>query len=63
MTRRLGAADVALAAELAGLSFPDEDLAALAEALDAHLAFVAPMLAARFDDLDPALTHDPRWRD
>ena len=63
MTRRLGAADVAIVAELAGLSFPDEDLAALAEALDAHLAFVAPMLAAAFHDLDPALTHDPRWRE
>jgi Asp-tRNA(Asn)/Glu-tRNA(Gln) amidotransferase C subunit len=60
VTRKLGAADVALAAELAGLSFPDEDLAALAEALEAHLAFVAPMLAADFDDANPLLTHDPR---
>ena len=63
MMRRLGAADVALVAELAGLSFPDEDLTALAEALEAHLAFVAPLLAAPLDDLPPALTHDPRWRD
>ena len=63
MPRRLGAADVALLAESAGLSFPDDDLAALAEALEAHLAFVAPMLAADFGEPGPALTHDPRWRD
>jgi hypothetical protein len=63
MTRRLGATDVALLAAQSGLSFPDEDLAALAEALDARIAFVAPMLAADFGDPGPALTHDPRWRD
>jgi hypothetical protein len=63
MTRRLGPADVALLAGLAGLSFPDDDLAALAEAFEGHLAFIAPMLAADFGDVNPPLTHDPRWRD
>ena len=63
MTPRLGAVDVALLAESVGLSFPGGDLAALAEAFEAHLAFVAPMLAADFEDANPLLTHDPRWRD
>ena len=63
MARRLAPADVALLAELVGLRFPTEDLAPLAEALDAHLAFVAPLLHADLDDVDPSLTHDARWRD
>jgi Asp-tRNA(Asn)/Glu-tRNA(Gln) amidotransferase C subunit len=63
MARRLGPADVALLAELAGLRLPPEDLEALAEALGAHLAFVAPLLNAELDDVNPSLTHDPRWRD
>jgi hypothetical protein len=63
MARRLAPADVALLAELAGLRFPPDDLAPLAEALDAHFEFVAPLLNAELDDTDPSLTHDPRWRD
>ena len=63
MARRLAPADVALLAELAGLHLPPEDLAPLAEALDAQLKFVAPLLSADFDDIAPSLTHDPRWRD
>jgi Asp-tRNA(Asn)/Glu-tRNA(Gln) amidotransferase C subunit len=63
MARRLARADVALLAELAGLRLPIEDLEALAEALDAHLKFVAPLLNAELDDVSPSLTHDPRWRD
>ena len=63
MTRRLGAADIALLAASVGLSLPDDDLAALADAFEAHAAFVAPMLAADFGDTNPLLTHDPRWRD
>ena len=63
MARRFAAADVALLAELAGLRFPPDDLALLAEALDAHLQFVAPLLNAELDDTQPSLTHDPRWRD
>jgi Asp-tRNA(Asn)/Glu-tRNA(Gln) amidotransferase C subunit len=63
MTRRLAPADVALLAELVGLRFPTEDLAPLTEALDAYLAFVAPLLQADLDDVNPSLTHDPRWRD
>ena len=63
MARRLAPVDVALLAELAGLRFPPDDLAPLAEALDAHLKFVAPLLSAELDDTHPSLTHDPRWRD
>ena len=63
MARRLAPADVALLAEVAGLRFPTEDLAPLAEAFEAHLAFVAPLLHADLDDVNPSLTHDPRWRD
>ena len=63
MSRRLTPADVALLAELAGLRFPPEDLAPLAEALEAHLEFVAPLLHSDIDDVNPSLTHDPRWRD
>jgi hypothetical protein len=63
MARRLAPADVALLAELAGLRFPPDDLAPLAEALDAHFEFVAPLLNAELDDTNPSLTHDPRWRD
>jgi hypothetical protein len=63
MATRLAPADVALLAELVGLRFPTEDLAPLAEALDAHLAFVAPLLHADLEDVNPSLTHDPRWRD
>ena len=63
MARRLAPADVALLAELAGLRLPPEDLASLAEALNAHLEFVAPLLNADLDDVNPSLTYDPRWRD
>ena len=63
MARRLAPTDVALLAELAGLRLPPEDLAPLAQALDAHLEFVAPLLSAELDDVNPSLTHDPRWRD
>jgi hypothetical protein len=63
MTTGPTAADVALLAEMAGLRLPDEDLPALAGALRAHLAFVEPLLRADLDDANPALTHDPRWRD
>jgi hypothetical protein len=63
MARRLAPDDVALLAELVGLRFPAEDLAPLAESLDAYLAFVAPLLDADLDDARPALTHDPRWHD
>ena len=63
MARRLAPADVALLAELVGLRFPTEDLTPLAASLEAHLAFVAPLLEANLDDVNPALTHDPRWRD
>jgi Asp-tRNA(Asn)/Glu-tRNA(Gln) amidotransferase C subunit len=63
MARRRAPADVALLAELAGLHLPPEDLAPLAEALDAHLQFVASLLNAEFDDINPSLTYDPRWRD
>ena len=51
MTRRLAPADVALLGELAGLRLPPEDLAPLAEALDAHLELVAPLLNAELDDI------------
>jgi hypothetical protein len=63
MARRVAPADVALLAELAGLRFPPDDLTPLAEALDAHLDFVAPLLNAELDETNPSLTHDPRWRD
>lgn len=63
MARRFAPADVALLAELAGLRFPSDDLAPLAEALEVHLAFVAPLLQADLDDVNPSLTHDPRWHD
>lgn len=63
MARRLAPADVALLAELAGLRLPAEDLEPLAEALDAHLEFVAPLLNTALEDVNPSLTHDPRWRD
>jgi len=63
MARRLAPADVALLAELVGLRLPPEDLAPLAAALDAHLAFVTPLLHSDLDDVNPPLTHDPRWRD
>jgi Asp-tRNA(Asn)/Glu-tRNA(Gln) amidotransferase C subunit len=63
MTTRITPADVTLLAELAGLRLPTEDLAPLADALAAHLAFVAPLLDADLEDVHPSLTHDPRWRD
>jgi hypothetical protein len=63
MTRRLEPADVAGLAALAGLTLPPDDLAPLAAALERHLAFVEPLLAAPLDDASPALVHDPRWRD
>jgi hypothetical protein len=63
MPRTLAPADVARLAELVGLRFPTEDLGAVAEALAAHLAFVAPLLHADLDDVDPSLSHDPRWHD
>ena len=54
----LAPADVALLAELSGLRFLSDDLALLADALERHLAFVAPLLDAEFDD-DPSLMHAP----
>lgn len=62
MTRALTLAEVVLLAELAGLRFPAEDLAPLAHAIEQHLAFVEPLLRAELDDVNPALTHDARWR-
>lgn len=56
-------ADVARLAEMSGLHVPGEDLAALAEALGGHLDFVDPLLRTDLDDANPALTHDPRWRE
>ena len=63
MTTAPTPADVARLAEMSGLHFPDEDVPALAEALGGHLDFVAPLLRADLDDANPALTHDPRWRE
>jgi hypothetical protein len=63
MTGKLTPADVALLARLSGLRVPAGDLEGLAGALEQHLAFVEPLLAADLDDTDPALTHDPRWHD
>jgi hypothetical protein len=63
MTRPLTPADVALLAQVAGISVPGEDEAPLAEAFARHLDFVEPLLAADLDDANPALTHNPRWPD
>lgn len=63
MARRLAPADIALLAELAGLRLPPKDLARLAEALDAHLEFVAPLQHAELADMNPSVAHDPPWRD
>jgi Asp-tRNA(Asn)/Glu-tRNA(Gln) amidotransferase C subunit len=63
MTTALTPADVTRLAEMSGLHLPDEDLLALAEALGGHLDFVDPLLSADLDDTNPALTHDPRWRE
>jgi hypothetical protein len=63
MAIRLSPADIVLLAQASGLRVPTEDLAPLAEALAAHLAFVEPLLLADLDDANPALTLDPRWRD
>lgn len=49
-------------AELAGLSFPEEDLAPVAQALTAHNEFVRDLLAEDVSDVDPAVTFDPTWR-
>jgi hypothetical protein len=53
---------VKLLAGLQGLSVPDEDLQPLAEALTGHLATVAAIVDRyELDDVEPVLTHDPRW--
>ena len=54
--------DILRLAELAGLSIPEEDLAPLARALEAHTAFVAPLLERDLSAVQPALSFDPRWR-
>jgi hypothetical protein len=56
---KLAPADVALLVELSGLRFLSDDLAPLADALERHLAFVAPLLDAEFEDGDASFTHVP----
>jgi hypothetical protein len=56
------AAAVQLLAELQQLTVPEEDLEPLAAALTAHLQTVAAINERyRLDDVEPALTYDPRW--
>lgn len=54
--------DVVLLAQVSGLRLPPEDLAPVAAALERYLASVEPLLRADLDEVNPALTHDPRWR-
>jgi hypothetical protein len=63
MPSRVSSDDVERLASWAGVRIPAEDVAQLAEALAAHLAFVEPLLCTDMSAAQPALTLDPRWRD
>ena len=52
-----------LLCELFGLPLPGEDAQALTSALRDQLVAIEQLDRLRLDDLEPAHSFDPRWRD